>query len=108
MRKELALVLDRCIPLISDWLAPKWLSLYTPAVPSWGLCKNPEQASEEHVNYLQHDVDFAMLVLRPTLDIKWALVQAESVQFRQLLLPHCHILKLATVRQHRQDLQWTV
>ena len=32
-------------------------------------------------------------------------MQAELIQFRQLFLPHCHILKLTAVRQHGQELQ---
>ena len=46
-----------------------------------------------------------MLVLRSAPDIKGALVEAELIQFRQLLLPHRHILKLAAVRQHGQELR---
>ena len=49
-----------------------------------------------------------MLVFRAALDIEGALAEAQLVQLRQLLLPHCHVLEFAAVRQHSKKLQYTL
>ena len=70
-------------------------------------CSQAMGSGQRAGHHLQEDVDFAMLVFGATPHVEGALLQRQGVQFRQLLLAHRHILKLAAVSQHRQELQGT-
>ena len=50
--------------------------------------------------YLQQDVDFAVLVFRAAFDVKVAGISGKGIKLRQLLLPDCHLPKLAALCHH--------
>ena len=56
-------------------------------------------------SHLQQDGDLAVPIFSAAAHVEGAGVQGQSVQLRQLVVAHLHVLELAAPRQHGQELR---